>query len=69
MFHQQNCGHQHKAQCGCGRHHSAHCGCGSHFERRFQTKGEMVNALKKYLDSLQKEAQAVQERIAELGEA
>ena len=74
MFHHRNCGHQQSTDCGCGRHHggdhhSAQCGCGAHFKRRFQTKEEKVKWLEQYLESLQKEAQAVQERLAELGKA
>jgi hypothetical protein len=49
------------------RHHSARCSCGSSFERRFQTKEEKIKRLEQYLDSLQKETQAVQEHIAALG--
>jgi hypothetical protein len=53
-------GHPHGAACGCG--------CGSHAGRRFQTKDEKVERLEQYLESLRKEAQAVQEHIAALQE-
>jgi hypothetical protein len=56
--------------CGAGpvRHHSASCGCGceTHAWRRFQTQEETVGRLERYLQDLQKEAQAVEERIATL---
>jgi hypothetical protein len=60
--------------CRCGRHggqgerHAASCGCGceTHGWRRFQTKEEAVERLERYLQDLQKEAQAVEERIAAL---
>jgi hypothetical protein len=50
--------------CGCG------CGCGghSHFGRRFLTKEEQIARLEQYLESLQTEAKAVEERIAALKE-
>ena len=63
----------HRGSCGCGcgtrGHHgdSCGCGCGGHsFGRRFITKEEKIAGLEEYLESLQKEAQAVEERIAEL---
>ena len=40
-------------------------GCGT--PRSFLTKAEKVEMLKEYQDSLEKEAEAVKERIAELG--
>jgi hypothetical protein len=55
--------------CGCGQGHhggSCGCGCGGGFGRRFLTKEEKIAGLEEYLESLQKEAQAVEERIAEL---
>mgnify|MGYP001822052226 FL=1 len=69
-----NCGHRghhHGDACGCGcgrsRHrHSEACGCGTpmHGGRRFWTKEEKIARLERYLDSLEKEAQAVKEQIA-----
>lgn len=54
-------GHHHGCDCGCG------CGGGhSHFERRFLTKEEKAVQLEQYLESLQAEAQAVEERIVAL---
>ena len=65
----------HGSSCGCGcgtrGHHggSCGCGCGGHsFRRRFVTKEERIAQLEEYLDSLQKETQAVQERIAKMKE-
>ena len=54
--------------CGCGRHHGESSGCGQrgHFQRRFWTKEEQIAGLERYLESLQEEAKAVQERIAEM---
>jgi len=42
------------------------CGCGSHACRQFQTQEETVGRLERYLEDLQKEAQAVEERLATL---
>ena len=61
-------------ECGCGegeghhwREHAGDCGCGGHgFHRRFVSRGERIASLEEYLKDLQAEAQAVQERIAEL---
>ena len=63
----------HGSSCGCGcgtrGHHGGSCGCGGHsFRRRFVTKEEKIAQLEEYLDSLQKETQAVQEHIAKLQE-
>ena len=66
-----HCGNRHHARCG---HHARHghdaasCGCKreTHGWRRFQTKEEAVERLEGYLQDLQKEAQAVEERIAAL---
>lgn len=58
-----------RRQCGCGQGHhggSCGCGCGKGFGRRFLTKEEKIAGLEEYLESLQKEAQAVEERIAAL---
>jgi len=52
--------------CGCG------CGCESHhheghgFGRRFLTKTERLENLKKYAEELRKELTAVEEHIKEL---
>jgi hypothetical protein len=57
--------------CSCGQdHHGSSCGCGygGGFGRRFLTKEEKIAELQEYLESLQKEAQAVQEHIAKLQE-
>ena len=55
---------------GRGRHHGGSCGCGcgghSHFGRCFLTKEEKIAWLEQYLESLQTEAKAVEERIAAL---
>ena len=61
---------------GCGEHQGrreSECGCheGSesteiHFERRFATRAERIAQLEAYLKDLQTEAQAVEERIAEM---
>jgi hypothetical protein len=48
----------HGASCGCG--------CGTHAWRRFQTREERIGGLERYLEDLQEEAQAVEERIAAL---
>jgi hypothetical protein len=56
-----------RRHCGCGQgHHGGSCGCGAGFGRRFLTKEEKIAGLQEYLENLQKEAQAVEERIAEL---
>jgi hypothetical protein len=58
-----NCGHK-------GHHHGDACGCGCgtplHGGRRFWTKEEKIARLEGYLESLEKEAQAVKEQIAEM---
>ena len=71
-----NCGHKghhHGDACGCGCGRSRHqhgdacgCGCGTplHGGRRFWTKEERIARLERYLESLEKEAQAVKEQIA-----
>jgi hypothetical protein len=45
---------------------SCACGCGAHPWRSFQTQEKVVGRLERYLEELQKEAQAVEERIAVL---
>ena len=73
-----HCGNRHRARCGHhggqDAHHARHgrsaascgCGCETHGWRRFQTKEEAVERLEGYLQDLQKEVQAVEERIAAL---
>lgn len=58
----------HRRERGCGHHHGESCGCGQHghFQRRFWTKEEQIAGLERYLESLQEEARAVQERIVEM---
>jgi len=61
-------------ECGCGMHHGEHesrCGCGMHghehgYRRRFLTKAEKSEKLKKYAEDLKKELKAVEEKIKEL---
>ncbi len=52
-----------RQQCGCG-HHTRGCGCGHH--RRYLTKEERKELLEKYLNNLEKELEAVKERLEEL---
>ena len=60
-----NCGTRNHRGQGC--HGPVHaCGCGGHAWRRFQGREERVGRLERYLEDLQKEAQAVEERIAAL---
>jgi hypothetical protein len=56
--------------CGTKRHHGGFCGCAgySHFGCRFLTKDEKATWLEQYLESLQEEAKAVEERITALKE-
>ncbi|MGA9347542.1 MAG: hypothetical protein WBW48_01895 [Anaerolineae bacterium] len=61
------CGHggyhgHHGYGCCCG---PADCGPGHHFGRRFATREERIARLEEYLQDLQAEAKAVEERIAE----
>ena len=51
-----------------GHHHGGSCCCGGPFGfgPRFWTKKEKTAWLKQYLESLQEEAKAVEERIAAL---
>ncbi len=59
---------------GCGMHHGRHhgyCGCGMHghghgYRRRFLTRAEKTEKLKRYADELRKELKAVEEKIKEL---
>jgi len=65
--------------CGCGNHHDYGngCGCSGHgdwccggqghgFQRRFQTKAEKIEMLKKYQAELETELTAVKEKIVQL---
>ena len=54
-------------QCGCHRH-GCSCGCGGHFRfgACFMSQEEKVAQLEQYLEGLQEEAKAVEERIAAL---
>jgi len=51
-----------------GHHHDDSCGCGgpSHFGPSFWTKKEKIAWLEKYLEGLQEQVQAVEERIVKL---
>jgi hypothetical protein len=51
-----------------GHHHGGSCGCAAHsrFGPRFWTKKEKMAWLEQYLEGLQEEAQAVEERIGKL---
>jgi len=51
-----------------GHRHGCSCGCGGPFRfgRRFWTKKEKIAWLEEYLEGLQEEAKAVEERIAAL---
>jgi hypothetical protein len=51
-------GHRHGGRCGCGQHHG--------FRRRFWTKEERIAWLEHYLENLQAEAQAVEEKLAKM---
>ena len=66
--------HGHGGDCGCGHGHHGHhgddCGCGKGFRFGpcFATREEKVSWLAQYLEELQEEARAVEERIAKLKE-
>jgi hypothetical protein len=53
--------------CRCGEHEGC-CRDGGHggFHRRFRSKAEVIAELESYLGELKAEAQAVEERLAEL---
>ena len=55
-------------ECDCGGGCECDCGCGDHdyFERRYQTKAEMISELEAYLHDLKLEVQAVEEHLADL---
>ena len=59
-------GSAHAHGASCAPNIPCACGCGSHTWRRFQTREETVGRLERYLEDLQTEAQAVEERIAAL---
>jgi hypothetical protein len=57
--------------CGGGCQCRGECGCGCdsgqpRFQRRFKTKAEQIAELEAYLNELQKEVQAVEEKLADL---
>lgn len=56
--------------CDLGSHHGGSCGCGClpHSGRGFWTRDEKVAWLEEYLEGLQREAKAVEERIAAMKE-
>jgi hypothetical protein len=58
-------GHPHAGSCCCG---TAHHGAAHHMGRCFPTKEEKLARMERYLESLQNETKAVEERIAELKE-
>jgi len=62
MYHEAR-GHH---ECGCHRGSSCDCGGPFHFARRFCTKEERIACLEEYLENLQAEGRAVEERIAEM---
>ncbi|MFO7943645.1 MAG: hypothetical protein R6U51_05020 [Anaerolineales bacterium] len=70
------CGNHHGEGCSCREHHrSADCCCGErrhhregHFHRRYFTREEKIAELEGYLEDLQAEIQAVEERLADLKE-
>lgn len=49
-------------------HHGGSCGCLPHSGHRFWTRDEKVAWLEEYLEGLQGEAKAVEERIAAMKE-
>ena len=61
------CGHRerHGDACCCVPV-SCGCGCGDDFQRHFATREERATRLEQYLQGLQAEAKAVEERLAEL---
>ena len=73
-----DCGHHEYEGFGCGHHgpwffhepwgprHWRSCCCLAWGFRRFWTKEEKIAALEHYLEALKKEAQAVEEKLAEL---
>lgn len=63
-----NEGHeQHVCDCECGCGSECECGCHQgRFQRRYQTKAEQITELEEYLAELKTEAQAVEERLADL---
>lgn len=52
--------------CHCGEVSHDCCCDQRHFQRRYQTKAEQIADLETYLADIQKEVQAVEERLADL---
>jgi hypothetical protein len=66
--HRSHWGHHalsHRSWCGCGCGQGGH-GAGIPFRRRFRTREERAAWLEEYLQELQAEAKAVEERIARM---
>ena len=65
---------KHHHDCGCEKEagsqpYSGHCCChegADRWPRRYQTKAEEITGLEKYLSEIRQEAQAVEERLADL---
>jgi hypothetical protein len=61
-------------ECGCGAHYGkdeGYCRCGTHrhehdFRRRFLTKAEKTDKLRKYAEELKLELKAIEEEIEEM---
>jgi len=64
--HQGGCGHSYGCCCGERPGPGGHFAPGGHFRRRFPTREERIAWLEEYLQELQAEAQAVEERIAKM---
>ena len=54
-----------ECKCGEGSRGGRDCGCGG-FHRRYRTQAEQISELEEYLAELKAEAQAVEEKLAEL---
>ena len=63
-----DCGPEHRGPRHGKHHHGGSCACGRHhgFRRRYWTKEERTAWLEHYLESLQAEAQAVEEKLAKM---
>jgi hypothetical protein len=61
------CKNHHHKSCGCQHEKSHRCEKTAHFSRRYFSKQEKISQLEQYLASLQAEALAVEEKIAQLG--
>lgn len=57
-------GHHHSGGCGCG----CGCSCGGHsrFGPTFWTREEKISYLEQYLEGIQEEQKAIEERITAL---